>query len=317
MGSAASRTITAPSSPDDVRPLPTWARAKSQAGQQLDPIFVAGASLAALDAVVRNDAGWLGCWRQRLAVGCALATRWGRVIDEQGIRDAWHLRRTGADPGPAGRAYASWRELAGRSTSMPGEGRGDKGWLQDRVIRASRDFGLDPRRFEDLAFDHLAGSPLAAAAAVVDVVVRRDRGAEPLGFWCADLVLAGRLRWPVPVPLLARGLTRVGHGRIVRSGEGAWLSSVACAYASSAADAVDLAGELARRASALTNAAPRLRAKGARSAINALLEDDAVSGSASLRGLSDRAVRRLFDRLVSLGVVREISGRPTFRIYGL
>ena len=33
--------------------------------------------------------------------------------------------------------------------------------------------------------------------------------------------------------------------------------------------------------------------------------------------MTDRAARRFCDRLVELGVVREITGRSTFRFYGI
>jgi Fic family protein len=39
--------------------------------------------------------------------------------------------------------------------------------------------------------------------------------------------------------------------------------------------------------------------------------------SQTIAGISDRGLRRLFDRLTELGAVRELTGRPTFRIYGL
>ncbi|RVD14804.1 DUF1403 family protein, partial [Mesorhizobium sp. M4B.F.Ca.ET.017.02.2.1] len=45
--------------------------------------------------------------------------------------------------------------------------------------------------------------------------------------------------------------------------------------------------------------------------------DDAIVASEQIAGMSDRGLRRLFDRLVELGAVRELSGRATFRIYGL
>ena len=61
------------------------------------------------------------------------------------------------------------------------------------------------------------------------------------------------------------------------------------------------------------NCAPR----GRRARIEALLADDAVSAAAPIAGFSDRARRRLFERLVALGAARELTGRPTFRLYGL
>ena len=51
--------------------------------------------------------------------------------------------------------------------------------------------------------------------------------------------------------------------------------------------------------------------------VQRLLEDDAVASSRTGVQLTDRSARRLFERLGDLGAVRELSGRPTFRLYGL
>ncbi|MBG0803102.1 DUF1403 family protein [Methylocystis sp. H4A] len=50
-----------------------------------------------------------------------------------------------------------------------------------------------------------------------------------------------------------------------------------------------------------------------------LLDDDCVSPARAAKRakLSDRSARRLFDRLIELNVVRELTGRDNFRLYGL
>src|SRR3984957_13766160 len=85
--------------------FPGWARALHQPESEAEAGFLAGAALARLDAVVRENPPWAGAWRQRLALAAAVASvrRAGRSEDEAALRDALHLARSGADPGPAGR----------------------------------------------------------------------------------------------------------------------------------------------------------------------------------------------------------------------
>ena len=89
------------------------------------------------------------------------------------------------------------------------------------------------------------------------------------------------------------------------------------AAAAAAAEACRLATNMAAQAERLRAAAPKLRSKAAGDVIDRLLGDDAVSGALTTKALSRWASRRLFDRLAELGAVRELSGRATFRIYGL
>ena len=135
-------------------------------------------------------------------------------------------------------------------------------------------------------------------------------------------LLAKKLRWPIPVPLLMGQVsssafkTREGRRRVRPGGEG-WGRAVLLAYAQAAAEACDLGAELSGCAARLIGVAPKLRAKGAGEVVRLLLEDDAVPSSRSGTSLTDRSARRLFERLGDLGAVRELSGRPTFRLYGL
>ena len=146
--------------------------------------------------------------------------------------------------------------------------------------------------------------------------------AEILALWLSDLMLARKLGWDAPIALLATTIALPSlrsAGRRPRPDDADWPLYCARAYALAAQDAHGLAADLARRSAKLLAVLPKLRAKGAGRVIEMLLDDDAVAPATAARaaGLSDRASRRLFDRLVELGTVRELSGRPNFRLYGL
>ncbi|WP_245262828.1 DUF1403 family protein [Mesorhizobium sp. LSJC269B00] len=73
---------------------------------------------------------------------------------------------------------------------------------------------------------------------------------------------------------------------------------------------------LARRAENLLAAAPKLRGKDAGMMLAILISEDAQPARTG-NAASERSSCRLFDRLVALGGVRELAGRPAFRLYGL
>ncbi|HZZ26057.1 MAG TPA: DUF1403 family protein, partial [Roseiarcus sp.] len=126
-----------------------------------------------------------------------------------------------------------------------------------------------------------------------------------------------------PLPLVATkvldpSLRSDGGGR-ARPGEPAWEKHAAGAIARAAASALDLAADLSRRTEALIAVAPKLRAKPAAKIVDLLLAEDCVAPAEAARHapMTDRAARRLFDRLVRLSAARELTGRPAFRLYGL
>jgi hypothetical protein len=173
---------------------------------------------------------------------------------------------------------------------------------------------------EDLAAS-ARPAPLLAAELAAEVY-RAWPNAELLAFWLADALLAQKLRWPVPVPLLMGQVNAAGFKageprRRIRPGGEGWGRAVLLAYARAATEACDLGGDLAKPTTQLLAVAPKLRAKGSAEVVKLLLNDDALPASWSSPKLSARGARRLFERLQELGAVRELSGRPTFRLYGL
>ena len=136
------------------------------------------------------------------------------------------------------------------------------------------------------------------------------------------MVIAIRLRWPRPLPLIATKLLDptlrpAGATRRPTPNDSARPKAAAGTIALAVASALDLAADLSRRAKTLIAVAPRLRSKPAQRIVDLLLAHDCVSPAEAARQapITDRAARRLFDLL--LGAARELTGRPTFRLYGI
>jgi hypothetical protein len=276
-----------------------------------------------LDACLGRDPPCAGALRSRLALKSAAAS--AKILrlnaDEGALRD---LRfAVGNALGPAAKLLSLWRDLAARPPSL------DPSRLAAAAARL--DLALpDPNGLaSSLKTSQGEGDPVSAAGRSAALVASAfpdapAAEAEILALWAFDMVLATRLRWPRPAPLVAGkildpSLRSDGGGRLPRPGEPGWERNAAAAIALAATACLDLGADLSRRSDILLAVAPKLRAKPAAKIIDLLLAEDCVSPAEAARQapMTDRAARRLFDRLVRLGAARECSGRPTFRLYGL
>jgi hypothetical protein len=246
----------------------------------------------------------LALWRDRLALEAAevcvgLA---GRREGAGALRDALHLTKAGDDPGPAGRALRQWSRAVARPISVAQLGRALEGIAPERIA---------------LCLDATGPTPVDRAAQVIDAVLTDSPRAETVALILADAVLARSLGWTHVLPLLSLALT----ARDLRlRGDDLQL---AChrAVADGVRQAAPAAGDLVRGAARMRAVTPKLRAKGAVRAVDLFLSRDALAPTAlanEMHGiLSDRAARRLCERLVELGALRELTGRDTFRLYGV
>ena len=300
--------------------LPGWSQARGRDVSEADAAFGAGIALKSLDDLVQLDPAWAGCWRSRQALKCAaVAVRlMGRTEDEHALRDAVLLTASGDDPGPAGKLFLATKRSPGRSGGVTST------FVKELADLLALGWDEDLAAVPDLV-DAALQSGRAAPFAVADLItaisaVRPD--AEVLAFMLADNVLAQKLKWPNPVPLVLSERygpafrTIGGRGR-VRPGEAAFARAICLALVDATETALRSAAEIARRADQLQSVVPKLRTKGAEAVIHRLLNEDAVPASAPGSNLSRWASARLFERLESFGAVRELSGRSSFRIYGL
>ena len=282
---------------DTLPRMPAWVPS-ARAETLEDVAFLSGAALSHLHLVLRREEVPQALLRDRLALRAAEACVGfsGRPERAGELRDTAHLLRPGDLPGPAGETYLAWRRAVERSISIKS---------LDRALSASA------RGQIATWLDSGKGSPVTRAAMVLEAVLTEAPRADVAALVLADAALAQALGWDHLVPLLAAGLKR---GDLRKQGDDLRL---AChrALIFSAIEAVRQAADLARRAAHLKAVAPKLRAKGAGDAVEMFLTRDAVAPS--VLPLPDRAARRLCDRLVDLGAVRELTGRDTFRLYGV
>ncbi|PQV52836.1 uncharacterized protein DUF1403 [Defluviimonas denitrificans] len=282
---------------DTLPRMPAWVTS-ARAETLEDVAFLSGAALSHLHLVLERADVPQALLRDRLALreaeACVAFS--GRPERAGELRDAVHLLRPGDLPGPAGETYLAWRHAVERPVSIKALGRALPS-LEPGPIAAWLDAGQ--------------GAPVARAAMVMEAALGAAPRLEVAALILAGAALARALGWDHLVPLMAAGLKRAD---LRERGDDLRL---AChrALVSSAVEAVRQAADLARRAAHLKAVAPKLRAKGASDAVAMFLTRDAVAPSAL--PLPDRAARRLCDRLVDLGAVRELTGRDTFRLYGV
>jgi Protein of unknown function (DUF1403) len=279
-------------------PIPSWIL--SGPAESLNAAaFRSGAALAHLTLVTKVADLPSALWRDRLALAAAevcvgLA---GRREGAAALRDAVHLTRSGDDPGPAGKVLRQWSQAVARPISVAGLAKVLEGVAAERIA---------------LCLDAGGPTPVERVAGVIEAVLTDSPRAETAALILADAVLAQSLGWTHVLPLLSLSLK---PRDLRRRGDDLRLACHRCA-ADGAGQAVPMAADLARAAARLRAVVPKLRARTAVQAVDLFLTRDALAPSA-LDFMSDRAARRLCDRLVDLGALRELTGRDTFRLYGI
>jgi hypothetical protein len=279
--------------------LPGWIKVAS--AQTLDAAaFRSGAALAYLSLTAGQALVPQALWRNRLALAAAevCAGLSGRREGGRALRDAVHLLRPGDHPGPAGLIFQHWLRAVARPISVAHLGKALEGVSAEQIA---------------LCLDAAGANPVDRAAAVLEAVLADAPRRETAALILADAVLSKALGRDHVLPCLALALKP----------RDLWLRDkdlqLAChrAVAAGAGQAVALAADLARRAARLREVAPKLRAKAADRAVDLFLSRDALAPADLAAIMSDRAARRLCDRLLDLGAVRELTGRDTFRLYGV
>ncbi|WP_299211195.1 DUF1403 family protein [uncultured Tateyamaria sp.] len=306
---------------DNLPKLPVWVTSKG--AETLDTVaFRSGVGLTVFDQLISDPRHGVPVklLANRLAMSAATATSKleGRLAKEADIRDAYHLTPHGEARGPDGDLLAYWREAA--RLRLTG-----RDWHPALKALVGPEFEMDVGGWlQSAANRSQCHGPLAGCAAVIRAVLEVDDRTERIACLLSDIVLARALNWTSALPVTAQHLSKTMLRNLIADGQRADLK-VQAGLLISIEDTIRLARDLASRATLLQAAASKLRAKGSDAAVALFLSEDAIGPwtmlSPTIQGttfpMTDRAARRFCDRLVELGVARELTGRPTFRLYGI
>ena len=279
--------------------MPSWVTSARPETPE-DVAFLSGAALAHLHLVVTREDVPQSLLRARLALRAAEAcvAQSGRPERAGDLRDVLAFLQPGDSPGPSGEIHLTWRRTVERPVSVKA------------LHRALPDI-----ESEQIAMflDRGQGAPVPRAAAVLQAVIEERQRDHTAAVLLADAAFAQALGWSHVLPLLGFGLKWADLRKSLEE------LRLAChrAIVAAATEATREATDLARRAGRLKEVAPKLRAKGSDEAVALFLSQDAVAPTALTSLRSDRAARRFCDRLMEFGAVRELTGRDTFRLYGV
>lgn len=313
------------SDPSTLPKLPAWVTGRS--GETPENVaFMSGARFAMLDVILTQSGESIpkDLLRNSLALRAAVATSKleGRMARETDMRDAFFLTAPDQDGichwGPDGDMLAFWRKAVRVNLHS-------QTWIEDVAALVEQNISdsvdeLLPRAIENTQ----KSGPLSAASAILIAAIEINDRAEKAACLLSDVVLAKFFGWERVLPLTALHLTKANL-RDLLNDEKQSDKAIEVAISQSAETAFHLSKRLVTHANALRAVAPKLRAKGSDEAVALFLKENAIAPSGMLspiiKGTSTpmtgRAARRLCDRLVELGVVKELTGRPTFRMYGV
>ncbi|KKN75359.1 hypothetical protein LCGC14_0381030 [marine sediment metagenome] len=279
--------------------MPAWVTSTSAETPE-DVAFLSGAALSHLHMVVTHADVPQSLLRERLALRAAEAcvARSGRIERAGELRDAVAFLQPSDNPGPAGEVILSWQRAVERPVSAQ---------ALHRALPT-----LAPKQIAEW-LDAGQGGPVARSVSVLETVLAEFPREEGAALILAEAALAQVLGWSHVLPLLVLGLKRAD----LRKAEADLRLACHRAIVMAAAEVGRLAADLARRAAHLKAVGPKLRAKGSDDAVAVFLSRDAIAPVALTSLRSDRAARRFCDRLVELGAARELTGRDTFRLYGI